>query len=705
MTGILHSRFLVCAAALLAGATITGTHANTYYVATNGNDSTHDGLSTNTPLATIQKAESLTGPGDNIYVRGGIYREQVWVTNYGQPANLIHYLAYPGETPVIKATDIATNWTHYTNSVWKSPGLFPEPQQVIDDGTLLTQIGKQRFIPPELCTTHGTNINDMFPGSFYYDRDNTNLYVWLEDESSPNNSEMEASARVFTFFMGHSNVTSHLHIKGLTFMYGNSCTVTSGWPTVLTGGGSIIEDSNILYGDFAGLALGPTSQAHRCNVIGNGDLGISAQDSYLISHCVITSNNYREFSSSGVAGGIKIIPDFHGRIENSEVAWNLGPGIWIDSCRSGKQTTICSNYVHNNLHHGIFVEISVNVEVKNNLVAENEWSNLYIASSEQTSIHNNTIVNQPNWVAAQMYYHAARTNHLGIVYALRSNDFVNNILYHNNGIADLVMVAPDGSNVANNSSDYNCYLRTNSESSCRFAVNPIDGQGIAYTNLSQWINDTGWDNHSVAMDPLFVNATVGDFHLRSSAGTFSNGSWHSFSETSPAIDKGDPTYSYTNETPWNGGRVNAGRYGNTPEASRSPDTDGDGLSDPLEQTELHTDPALPDTDGDTADDFQEYISGSNPTNSSSQFIIRTNRSSPTNANPLKLTWFGVSGRVYTVYSRSNLSTNSWSEHHDLTTDDGIPVGALAGSNEWISVIDTNRLDTPSRFYMMKAHWP
>ena len=72
-------------------------------------------------------------------------------------------------------------------------------------------------------------------------------------------------------------------------------------------------------------------------------------------------------------------------------------------------------------------------------------------------------------------------------------------------------------------------------------------------------------------DPLF--AAADDCHLLSEAGYFdSEGNIH-YAATdvrSPAIDAGDPESDYSRESAFNGGCVNLGRYGNTPEASRTP---------------------------------------------------------------------------------------------------------------------------------------
>jgi hypothetical protein len=70
-------------------------------------------------------------------------------------------------------------------------------------------------------------------------------------------------------------------------------------------------------------------------------------------------------------------------------------------------------------------------------------------------------------------------------------------------------------------------------------------------------------------DPLLADAKAGDFHLRSSVGRFKAGSWVKDKEHSPAIDAGDPAGAHDSEPSPNGGRVDAGAFGNTTEASKS----------------------------------------------------------------------------------------------------------------------------------------
>ena len=92
--------------------------AKIIYVAPNGNDKNN--ASIESPLATVQKAQSLVRPGDTVYLRGGVYHlseaqiaktERVYAcVNYldksGVPGKLISYINYPNETPIFDYSDV-----------------------------------------------------------------------------------------------------------------------------------------------------------------------------------------------------------------------------------------------------------------------------------------------------------------------------------------------------------------------------------------------------------------------------------------------------------------------------------------------------------------------------------------------------------------------------------------------------------------------
>lgn len=78
-----------------------------YYVATTGNNSwdgaypDHSGGGSHGPYQTIQKAISMVGPGDTVYVRGGTYPTFTIDGISGTAGNLITFAGYNNERPLI----------------------------------------------------------------------------------------------------------------------------------------------------------------------------------------------------------------------------------------------------------------------------------------------------------------------------------------------------------------------------------------------------------------------------------------------------------------------------------------------------------------------------------------------------------------------------------------------------------------------------
>jgi len=119
----------------------------------------------------------------------------------------------------------------------------------------------------------------------------------------------------------------------------------------------------------------------------------------------------------------------------------------------------------------------------------------------------------------------------------------------------------------------------------------------AYSCIQDW---SGGGEGNLALDPQFIAPDQGDFHLVS---------W------SPCIDAGNPTSDFSQEPVPNGGRVDLGAYGNTPEAtSGSADSDADALPDDWERHwfgDLRYDAAA-DPDSDNIPNAREYRYGWSP---------------------------------------------------------------------------------------------
>lgn len=84
-------------------------------------------------------------------------------------------------------------------------------------------------------------------------------------------------------------------------------------------------------------------------------------------------------------------------------------------------------------------------------------------------------------------------------------------------------------------------------------------------------NLLAWGRGNIDADPCFANAAGGDCRLKSQAGRFDadHQRWTIDETTSPCIDTGDPMSPIAHEPFPNGGIINMGAYGGTPEASKS----------------------------------------------------------------------------------------------------------------------------------------
>ncbi|MCK4624785.1 MAG: right-handed parallel beta-helix repeat-containing protein [Phycisphaerae bacterium] len=100
----------------------------------------------------------------------------------------------------------------------------------------------------------------------------------------------------------------------------------------------------------------------------------------------------------------------------------------------------------------------------------------------------------------------------------------------------------------------------------------------SFTYCNYWNNgfDAPSGTGNTSVDPLFVDPANGNYHLKSRAGRWDPKKkvFVKDTVTSPCIDAGDPKSKWKNESAPNGGRVNIGAYGNTPEASKSSEPGG-----------------------------------------------------------------------------------------------------------------------------------
>ncbi len=173
---------------------------------------------------------------------------------------------------------------------------------------------------------------------------------------------------------------------------------------------------------------------------------------------------------------------------------------------------------------------------------------------------------------------------------------VNNTIYETaadgvratDGVTDLEL----RNNIIWTNSGYGIFIANDSQIGFQSDFNLLHATGggeigywlAARPTLQDWQFATFADDNSFTGDPWFVDANGADnvlggangdddnLHVQSQFGSYrpETGQFVVDAMQSPAIDAGDDTDSFANETVNNGGYINIGAYGNTAEASRSP---------------------------------------------------------------------------------------------------------------------------------------
>ncbi len=472
---------------------------NIYYVATSGADNNPGTFEH--PFRTIQHAVDRLVPGDTVLIRGGTYREQVSLTASGTPDHPITIAGYGDEYPVIKGSDIVTNWVHYQDNIYMVTNWTINSQQVFDDGVPLQQIGypsPHYENNPTCYTPVGLELNDMVPGSFFYDEDDSRLYVWLPNNQPPPKEGLEVSTRAIPI-----DGREIAYIKLARLKVRNSSSVTRAGMTL--GYHSTIRNSDIQWCCFAGLKIESNSAAINCIISHNGNSGIDTSNAtnLFIRNCTITHNNYRSFNPSWHAGGMKLIPDCSGTVEKCEISYNNGHGVWFDWCNSGNDIVIRNNHIHHN-QYGVFFEASKNADIYNNLVVDND-TGICIAESDNTRVFNNTIVSTFGTAGIFSRISSSRISSAGEAGTFINNRYFNNLLYNNSSTYEIVLPAQTPY-IYDNQSDYNCVYRDDGPAKFGSYAPPASG-------LENWQQMSGQDLHSMEVHPTVLNPRTGNYGL------------------------------------------------------------------------------------------------------------------------------------------------------------------------------------------------
>ncbi|MCQ1535233.1 DNRLRE domain-containing protein [Methanosarcina sp. KYL-1] len=257
-------------------------------------------------------------------------------------------------------------------------------------------------------------------------------------------------------------------------------------------------------------------------------------------HDNLIHSEYKLSSGSSTGPGIEIQKTNGYTMGDIEVFDNVlhtlnGAGIWMfgydnDNVKRGSDVYI---------HHNIFKNVG-------QYWVDTGYSNagIIISQFDNTRIENNVFDNGGH-AGIKFWKYSSQYQMSGTFTATVRNNVV---LNHDDHEAAGIWVQDTASGKYAIKSENNCFYNN--------AGGSYLGPGITRSN-------------DILTDPLFVNPSKNDYHLKSKSGHWDGKTWAADTVSSPCIDGGYTSSDYSNEPEDNGNRINIGRYGNTKYASLS----------------------------------------------------------------------------------------------------------------------------------------
>lgn len=344
------------------------------------------------PLATVAEALDRVKGSGTIVLRGGVYREEVFV---GRSKTVV-IRAYPGEEVWFDGTDPLTDFTR-DGDVWRTawPYEFSSAPSYTgdEDGTE----ENWNFLDPEHpFAAHPEQVwvddaplaqvapDEVVAGTFAIDPDTAELI--LGDD--PEDRVVAASTRQRAFELRSPDSV----LEGIGVRRYAPSVQTMG-AVVLEGDRALLQDVVIEDSATSGLFVtGTGSTVKNVTIRRSGLIGATANyaDNLVLSRVLLEDNNTELFNQAPVSGGFKVSRSRHLVISGSVVRGNAGPGIWLD--QSVFDTTILSSDVLSNAGHGVFAEISDKVRIIDVVIAGNRRIGLKINDSSDVQVWRSTIV-------------------------------------------------------------------------------------------------------------------------------------------------------------------------------------------------------------------------------------------------------------------------------------------------------------------------
>lgn len=385
------------------------------------------------PWRTLSRAARELRPGDRVIIHQGVYREWVRPARGGTgPDNLISYEAAPGETVLLKASDLWTpKWkrqgkgTTATYCTQLSPRLFSganvfclqnfmipdmkacaiQPSfelrrgQIFLDGTPLTQVNSLAL----LATTEN---------AFGVEENGMTIHLRLAADASPQGRTFEITTREQVLAPTKVGL-NYIRVKGLRILHAANGIPIPHWQrgALSANGGHhwILEDCEVGHANTVGIDLGarPGGEAimphgwqvvRRCHVHHCGVAGIcawpnEANQGFLVEDNLIEDNAWMPIGGHCESAGVKLHYLVNGLVRRNVFRRNRCCGaLWLDWLVTNSRVTQNLFFQNTGSFGACFIEINYGPNlVDNNIILQSDRAGFYDHDVARVLLLNNLI--------------------------------------------------------------------------------------------------------------------------------------------------------------------------------------------------------------------------------------------------------------------------------------------------------------------------